>query len=132
MIADKLSKPKLYSLFQAARRNGIFVFPSRYETLGITPLEAAMSGVCTLVTNSREVEASRLFPSEYRFVPEQDKLCSAIQRFHTEGIENSGAQLRDRISGEVSEKLFADDMLDAWTHFSRLSYGSVRDEGRED
>lgn len=54
LAVGKLSKAHLYALFSLARPNGI-VCSSRYETLGITPLEAALSGVCTLMPDTAEI-----------------------------------------------------------------------------
>ena len=66
-IMPKFTKTELYGFFETARGKGIFVCPSRFETLGITPVEAALSGVTTLISDAREVEASQYFPAENRF-----------------------------------------------------------------
>ena len=58
---------QIMAFFKAARGKGIFVCPSRFETLGITPLEAALSGVTTLISDAREVEASQYYPARNRF-----------------------------------------------------------------
>jgi glycosyltransferase involved in cell wall biosynthesis len=47
---------------------GVFVFPSIYETLGITPLEALLSGVRVICTDSpRWVGAASFISAEDRF-----------------------------------------------------------------
>ncbi|MEU1799505.1 glycosyltransferase [Streptomyces sp. NPDC019937] len=60
MITERVAKSELYSLFLSLRRQAIFACTSRYETLGITPLEAALSGVVTVIPDSPFVEAARL------------------------------------------------------------------------
>lgn len=69
LITEKLSQYELYSLFKMVKRKAVFVFTSRYETLGITPLEATLIGVCTIVPKSSLVEASRFYPEKYKFYP---------------------------------------------------------------
>jgi glycosyltransferase involved in cell wall biosynthesis len=44
-ITPSMSEPDLLATFQAAAGRSVFAFPSRYETLGITPLQAMKSGV---------------------------------------------------------------------------------------
>ncbi|MFI5983381.1 glycosyltransferase family 4 protein [Streptomyces sp. NPDC051555] len=123
LAVGKLSKPQLYALFREARSNGIFVCPSRYETLGITPLEAALSGVCTLMTNSEKVEARRFFPEAHRFAPSDEGLADAIGRMYADaaGVERLGRDLGAQIAAEVSEEKFAHDTLSAWDHFSEAA-----------
>ncbi|MGI5402905.1 glycosyltransferase [Streptomyces sp. CA-135486] len=123
MAIGKLSKPQLYALFGQVRSNGIFVCPSRYETLGITPLEAALSGICTLMTDSDKVEARRFFPAAHRFGPSSDGLADAIERMHAShlGVEQLGKELQATISAEISEENFERDTLSAWRHFSRAA-----------
>ncbi|MFE7117869.1 glycosyltransferase family 4 protein [Streptomyces sp. NPDC057654] len=123
LAAGRLSKPQLHALFRRVKTNGVFVCPSRYETLGITPLEAALSGVCTLMTDADTVEARRFFPADHRFAPTRDGLADAIERMYTShlGIEQLGKELQGSISAEVSEENFERDALSAWGHFSRAA-----------
>lgn len=123
MATGKLSKSELYALFGQVRSNGVFVCPSRYETLGITPLEAALSGVCTLMTDSDKVEAHRYFPEGYRFQPHSDALADAIRATHESplGVEQLGKDLRKSISDQVSGDKFERDTLRAWGRFSHLA-----------
>ncbi|MFF4413326.1 glycosyltransferase [Streptosporangium sp. NPDC001559] len=123
MATAKLSKPQLYALFNQARPNGIFVCSSRYETLGITPLEAALSGVCTLMIDSDRVEARRFFPSAYRFLPSSIGLADVIERMYVshQGVEHMGKELQRSISADISEEKFERDTLSAWGNFSRVA-----------
>ncbi|OON81084.1 glycosyltransferase [Streptomyces tsukubensis] len=121
MAVGRLSKPQLHALFRWVKSRGVFVCPSRYETLGITPLEAALTGVCTLMTNSDNVEARRFFPASHQFIPTREGLADAIEGMHTSllGIEQLGKELQKSISDEISEENFERDTLSAWGHFSR-------------
>ncbi|MFD7666831.1 glycosyltransferase [Streptomyces sp. NPDC059788] len=123
MAVEKLAKSQLYALFGLARTNGIFVCPSRYETLGITPLEAALSGVCTLMADSDKVEARRFFPAAHRFLPSSDGLADAIGLMYADpsGVEQLGKELRETIATEISEENFERDTLSAWHHFSQAA-----------
>ncbi|MFF0224277.1 glycosyltransferase [Streptomyces sp. NPDC004629] len=127
LAVGKLAKPQLHALFRQVRKNGIFVCPSRYETLGITPLEAALSGVCTLMTDAETVEARRFFPAEHRFTPTINALVDAVERIHTGHltIEQLAKELQDSMSAEISEENFARDALSAWGHFSRVVHQST-------
>lgn len=118
-IIPKLTKTELYSFFSAARGKGIFVCPSRFETLGITPLEAALSGVTTLISDAREVEASRYFPAEYRFGANVKDLADLVEEFISREMNDYGDVLVCRIKKAVSEHLFESDLLRAWSDFSR-------------
>ena len=118
-IVPKLTKTELYAFLNAARGKGIFVCPSRFETLGITPLEAALSGVTTLISDAREVEASRYFPAEYRFRANVKELADLLEGFTNKGISGHGDMLVRRIKKAVSEHQFESDLLRAWSDFSR-------------
>ena len=117
-ITPKLTKTELYSFFNAARGKGIFVCPSRFETLGITPLEAALSGVTTLISDAREVEASQYFPAENRFRAKVADLADVVERLINRGISGHGDMLARRIKKVVSEDQFESDLLRAWSDFS--------------
>lgn len=71
-IVPKLSKSELYRMFasEEVRKRGVFVCSSRYETLGITPLEAALSGITTVIQDQdTKVEATvRVFPLALQFM----------------------------------------------------------------
>ncbi|MFT2019696.1 glycosyltransferase family 4 protein [Streptomyces sp. 796.1] len=123
LAVGKLPGPQLHALFQQARPNGVFVCPSRYETLGITPLEAALSGVCTLMVDSPAVEARRFFPAAHRFLPSADGLAEALGQVYADpaGVEQLGKELRETIAAEVSEENFERDTLSAWQDFSRAA-----------
>lgn len=118
MIIPKLSKDCLYALFDEVKDRGIFVCTSRYETLGITPLEASLSSVPTVIANSANVEASTYYPEEYRFIDTIAGLADAIQAFQGSGMSGRGIYLRERIEEHISQEKFEKSMLEAWRVFS--------------
>ncbi|KAI3395006.1 hypothetical protein diail_1895 [Diaporthe ilicicola] len=121
MVAPRLAKDQLYALFAAARHNGIFLCPSRYETLGITPLEAAASGVVTLVTETPNVEALAFMPAGCR-VP-QDAACisARVQDMYRDGIAVWGEKVKRFVRPATSLEGFRHDLLTAWAEMSGAS-----------
>ncbi|KAM3065947.1 hypothetical protein ACMFMG_009829 [Clarireedia jacksonii] len=118
-IASKIAKDEMYSLFDYAQTHGIFVCTSRYETLGITPLEAALSGVTTLMPDCELVEASRYFPDSYRFEPTAFGLADVLDGFLRERLGDTGVELQRYIDDLISEKRFVYDLMTAWADFSQ-------------
>lgn len=114
LAVERLPKDQLYTLFRTTRGHAIFVFPSRYETLGITPLEAALHGVTTVISDSPRVEASRFFPASARFEPTAHGLASTVRRLSGTDLQHQGEDLRRRITRQVSVPLFYRDLLRAW------------------
>ncbi|KAJ0107085.1 hypothetical protein J7T55_006965 [Diaporthe amygdali] len=121
MVYPRLAKGQLYALFAAARQNGVFICPSRYETLGITPLEAAASGVTTLVTETPNVEALTFMPAACR-VP-QDKSCIAakVKAIYLEGVPVWAKTVKRHVRPATSLEGFRDDLLTAWAEMSGAS-----------
>jgi hypothetical protein len=124
MIIPKLSKDSLYALFDEVNDSGIFVCTSRYETLGITPLEAGLSGVPTVIVDSPTVEASAYYPKEYRFEGSIAGLTDLVQGFQDSGMTGRGRYLRGSIEEHISHEKFRKSMLDAWRVFSIAAYES--------
>ncbi|BFP52499.1 hypothetical protein SCMC78_23060 [Streptomyces sp. CMC78] len=127
LATARLPKEQLYGLFRSTRGRAVFVFPSRYETLGITPLEAAMHGATTTVPDSPCVEVARFFPAELRFVPTAEGLAHTLQRLHTSDIRKEGELLRRAISKQVSTALFSRGLLDAWRTFTAMASAKAAD-----
>ncbi|KAH8787806.1 hypothetical protein F5883DRAFT_623963 [Diaporthe sp. PMI_573] len=115
MVCPRLAKDQLYALFTAAaRHNGVFLCPSRYETLGITPLEAAAAGVATLVTETPNVEALAFMPTGCS-VP-QDASCIAARvaaMSRDDGIPVWAERVRRHVRPATSLEGFRDDLLAA-------------------
>ncbi|KAK6614207.1 hypothetical protein H4I96_00528 [Botrytis cinerea] len=120
-ITPKIPKDDMYALFDYVRTHGIFVCTSRYETLGITPLEAALSGVATVMPDCDLVEASRYFPSSFRFEPTVTGLSHVLERFLQDESGQSGLELQCFINSLISEERFVFDLLAAWSDFSQLA-----------
>ncbi|PBP25022.1 hypothetical protein BUE80_DR003912 [Diplocarpon rosae] len=121
MAVPKLSKDGLYALFDAVKNNSFFVCPSRYETLGITPLEAALSSVPTLIVDSPNVEASCYFPPENRFRGSASSLAHLIQRLQEEGMHGRGDFLCRTLENQISHDNFKQSLLRAWTKLSNAT-----------
>ncbi|KAE8156531.1 hypothetical protein BDV40DRAFT_305983 [Aspergillus tamarii] len=115
---SKLSRTSLHALFHLAKDNGVFICPSRYETLGVTPLEAALSGVTTLIADSSHVETSRYFPESFRFQPIKEELCQVISSLQGRNLASLGEGLRLHVEAQVSDQRFRMDLYDAWAEFS--------------
>ncbi|KAK2855541.1 hypothetical protein FQN49_005094 [Arthroderma sp. PD_2] len=120
LLVSKVTRSALYSLFAVARQNGIFVCPSRYETLGITPLEAALNGVTTVISDSRVVEASRFYPEEFRFNAVPEDLAKLILKLSGPRgtLGRSGDMIRLHVGKSIQGSRFRSDLLDAWSDFS--------------
>lgn len=118
-VTSKIPKDDMYALFDHVQTRGIFVCTSRYETLGITPLEAALSGVTTLMPDCELVEASRYFPSSYRFEPTVFGLSQVLEVSLRRRLESSGRELQRFINSSISEERFVYDLLTAWSEFSK-------------
>ncbi|KUJ08800.1 uncharacterized protein LY89DRAFT_629279, partial [Mollisia scopiformis] len=85
-IIERIPQRELYQYFDNShvQETGIFVCCSRYETLGFTPLEAALSGVTTVITNTKQIEAMRYFPEEVRFEANAKALADLLEALFEE------------------------------------------------
>jgi len=73
---------ELHTFFRKIKDQGIFICTSRYETLGITPLEAILAGVPTLVPDSSRVEASCYLHDHCKYKSDPDSLLNKIVEFN--------------------------------------------------
>lgn len=121
LVAPRLAKDQLYALFAAARRNGVFLCPSRYETLGITPLEAAASGVATLVTETPNVEALAFMPAGCRVPQDASCIAARVQDMYRDGIPVWAEKVKRHVRPATSLEGFRDDLLTAWAEMSGAS-----------
>lgn len=120
LAVPKFRKDRLHGFFRATRDRAVFVCTSRYETLGITPLEAALSGVCTIMPDLPLVEAARFFPESLKFRRSATDLAAMVDVVATEP-GSRGRLLRRSIAGQVSMAAFRADLLAAWREASALS-----------
>lgn len=112
---------ELYELFKQVRGTGIFVCSSRYETLGIAPLEAALSGVTTLVTDTHFFEASRYFPPECRFEANAQALADRLTHFlqhPSHSLGHTGRDLHNYVRKTTKSSQFEEDIVRIWSHIS--------------
>ncbi|WP_437940972.1 glycosyltransferase [Sorangium sp. So ce341] len=117
LITEKLPQDELYALFASVRGRGMFVCTSRYETLGITPMEAALSGVCTLMPELDVVEATRYFPGNYRYTYTIEALVGAVERLYREG-KHASDELLEALQRVVSAERFKDSLREVWETLS--------------
>ncbi|EKY3920622.1 glycosyltransferase family 4 protein [Enterobacter hormaechei] len=117
IIYPKLSPTKLNSVFTALKKKGIFVCTSRYETLGITPLEAALSGIYTLMPALDSVEASLYFKDEDRFYYDTTELVVKLKSIiKLENYNNTTQQ--KYIENIFSTSNFSHSVYKAWDAMS--------------
>ncbi|KAH8664354.1 hypothetical protein BX600DRAFT_512397 [Xylariales sp. PMI_506] len=125
MVVPRLPKDHLYALFAAARANGVFLCPSRYETLGITPLEAAASGIATLMTESPNVEALAYIPERCRVPATVASIAARVQEVHSDGISSWAEMTKNHVRPATSLDGFGDDLLRGWAEMSCLNREST-------
>ncbi|KAG8156890.1 hypothetical protein KVR01_013303 [Diaporthe batatas] len=118
MVAPRLPKDKLYALFRAVRRSGVFLCTSRYETLGITPLEAAAAGVATLVTETPNVEALAFVPAGCRVPQEAAAIAARVQAIRRDGVPAWAEMVKRHVRPATSLEGFREDLLAAWAGMS--------------
>lgn len=75
----RLPPDRLHALFTHAAGRAVFVFPSRYETLGLTPLQALAHRVDVAVPDSPGlVGAVQYTPHAFRYEPKGDGLADKV------------------------------------------------------
>lgn len=126
LVTQRLAKDQLYRLLRLTRTRAVFVCPSRYETFGITPLESALSGVCTVICNSLFVEAARFFPEYLKFDPNVDGLVRLIEGLRLDALAREGERLRRIIGQQLSKASFERDLILTWHTLSCLAAAASR------
>ncbi|MEQ5053218.1 glycosyltransferase [Klebsiella michiganensis] len=117
IIHPKLSPTELSSVFTTLKKKGIFVCTSRYETLGITPLEAALSGIYTLMPALDSVEASLYFKDEDRFYYDTTELVIKLKSIVKLEVYNNTTQQK-YIENIFSTSNFSHSVYNAWNAIS--------------
>jgi glycosyltransferase involved in cell wall biosynthesis len=126
-VVEKIPQEELYTYFNSdrVRETGIFVCSSRYETLGITPLEAALSGVTTVITDSKQVETTRYFPADYRFEASAEELANPLEGLYRRNLLTCGQDLKSYVEETIEERgSFENEFLKVWRDMSSLSLSS--------
>ena len=117
-FAPKIPRGDLASLLDILVGRGVFVCPSRYETCGLTPLEAAARGLCTLVADAPDrVEAARLVPPNHRFAPTVEALGAAVRRLEADPQALVGERVLD-VRAKISSMTFSEQFISTWCHFT--------------
>ena len=123
LVVPRLAAAELWALFDATRAHapgGVFVCPSRYETLGLTPLEAASAGVATLVPDEvKLVGAAGYFPASARFRVDAEGLAAGVEAVLERGVEECGDRLETEVGEQVGREKFRSDLVRAWRGMSR-------------
>ena len=113
-FVPKIPRDELAFLLDALVGRGVFVCPSRYETCGLTPLEAAARGLCTLVVDTPDqVEAARLVPPNHRFAPTVEALGAAVRRLEAAPQSLICERVLDA-RAKVSSMTFPEQFIAAW------------------
>ena len=113
-FAPRVPRDDLARVLDDLAGRGLFVCPSRYETCGLTPLEAAARGVCTLVADTPDrVEAAMLVPPRHRFAPTVEGLGAAVRRVTSDGrvLVDDGVLVE---SARAGSRAFDELFIAAW------------------
>lgn len=132
-FAPRVPRDDLAQLLDELAGRGLFVCPSRYETCGLTPLEAAARGVCTLVADSPDrVEAASLVPPAQRFTPTVEGLAAAVRRLTAVGVLPAGDRVLDE-GARAGSIAFDARFIDTWRRLTAphaAGRGDRADSGR--
>ncbi len=125
-FAPRVPRGDLAQLLDELAGRGLFVCPSRYETCGLTPLEAAARGVCTLVADAPDrVEAASLVPPRQRFTPTVEGLAAAVRRL-TAGPLPAGDHVLDE-GARAGSLAFDALFIDTWRRLTGPHSAGRRD-----
>jgi glycosyltransferase involved in cell wall biosynthesis len=134
-VRPRLPRERLMQMLRTNRGNAVFVCTSCYETFGITPFEAALSGIVTLVPdNPRRVGVASHIATEYRYSPGLEGLLNKLKELISiDNLSNLGAiqsaQMNERIRDNPFEKGFEAVALRSVDNFTRMPLdGSARNE----
>ncbi|AOM40863.1 glycosyltransferase [Xenorhabdus hominickii] len=109
LISYKLPHIELFSIFNKIKKKAIFVCTSRYETLGITPLEAALNGIYTIVPDLSTVEAATYLSSEDKFKYDITSLTKKIISIYDKNLFISDTQ-QQNLTSLLSKNTFEESM----------------------
>ena len=90
------------------RERAVFVFPSRFETLGITPLEAMSCGMVVICTDDLDrVGMAEYIPDNFKFTLNTTSLLQKINWLIKDvELRRAGEELRLRLEENAGLELF--------------------------
>ncbi len=112
LIRESHPQNEMYLLFKLLSKKAVFVCTSRYETLGITPLEATLSGVYTILPNLKIIEAANYFPEKYKFNPTTLGLAECLKNVYIGNLFSSDSQY-NYISQKITINKFEESLMNA-------------------
>lgn len=118
LIIESLPQNEMYFLFNLLKQKAVFVCTSRYETVGITPLEAAISGVYSIFPDSNIVEVANYFPQEYKFTPSVIGLTNHLRNLYLKKSFSDYSQY-NYIKDMITIKRFEDSFMYAISKISQ-------------
>lgn len=96
------------SLFAQLASYGVFVCSSRFDLVPYTALEAARSGLCTVVPDTGNVGAAEYLPENFQFPPSAEGLGDLFARLAGDGGELARfAETGDAVRAGTSDAAFA-------------------------
>jgi len=100
LILPRLPRPVLLGLGNRLAGRGLFVFPSRFETLGITALEMIGCGLATLANGEpARVGMAAYLDERYRFPPEPMPLLAKLREATAWDLDAAGLSQKRRLAG---------------------------------
>ena len=135
-LSARLPHTDLLSLLKAEAGKAVFVFTSRYETFGLTPFEAMLCGMATLIPDLEEhLGIAEFVAPPQRFVLEPAGLAARIAALRSEDIAALGKHQHSfarRFSGREAFVRAVDEALAAVRgHRPTPTQGTSNRERRE-
>jgi glycosyltransferase involved in cell wall biosynthesis len=120
-ITARLSHEELVKFFIEQRDRAVFVCTSLYETFGLTPVEAALHGMATLVPDQpSRIGAAAYLPQDHRYRPDIDGLFEKIMGWHQNGSIGRIGKLQQAVIGE---HVGVEKCVDSLCHAAREMVG---------
>lgn len=98
-VVARLPHCCLQRLFQVPPPRTVFVLTSRYETLGITPIEAVLAGLPVLVPDRATVGIAEYVSAEWRYEPGIAGLCHKLRQLAgVDSLSSIGSAQREGLA----------------------------------
>ena len=121
LIAERLTHQELTCVLRTLRFRAVFVSTSLYETFGITPLEAMLAGMTTLVPDQVDrVGVAEYMDAHGRVELSEESLVARLLEWHVERQGRwLGARQRDAILAKMGVESAVSVLTKAATHVCR-------------